>query len=52
MSRTLFTNATFWPGQVEGKTFGAMLVDGQRIVHLVMVIATQSLVVANTSGHK
>jgi predicted amidohydrolase YtcJ len=32
MSRTLFTNATIWPGQVKGKTFGAMLVDGQKIV--------------------
>ncbi|MSV47365.1 MAG: amidohydrolase family protein, partial [Actinobacteria bacterium] len=32
MARTLFTNATFWPGQAKGKTFGAMLVDGQKIV--------------------
>ena len=32
MTRTLFTNATIWPGQVKGKTFGAMLVDGQKIV--------------------
>lgn len=32
MTRTLFTNATFWPGQAKGKTFGAMLVDGQKIV--------------------
>ena len=32
MTRTLFTNATFWPGQVKSQTFGAMLVDGQKIV--------------------
>jgi len=32
MTRTLFTNATFWPGQVKGKTFDAMLIDGQKIV--------------------
>ena len=32
MTRTLFTNATFWPGQTKGQTFGAMLVDGQKIV--------------------
>ena len=32
MTRTLFTNATFWPGQAKVETFGAMLVDGQKIV--------------------
>jgi predicted amidohydrolase YtcJ len=32
MPLTLFTNATFWPGQVKGKTFDAMLVDGPKIV--------------------
>ena len=32
MPRTLFTNATFWPGQIKSKSFDAMLVEGQKIV--------------------
>ncbi len=32
MTRTLFTNATFWPGQAKGKTFGTMLIDGPYIL--------------------